>query len=264
MKIVWIGAGNVATHLSEAFARAGHETLQVFSRTMQSAQILAERLGCDATDRVEDIKPNADVYVLSVKDDVIDELVEKALPHCENALFIHTAGSVPMEVFRSYVRHYGVLYPLQTFSRNKSVDFKQIPLFVEASDDESLCRLRQLASSCSDKIYELSSIKRRQLHLAAVFVCNFVNGCYAMAENILQSKGLPFDVMLPLIDETANKVHTLNPIVAQTGPAARGDVEIMKQQVDLLKDFPEMQEVYQAMSRCIYRMKHDMELNDDL
>ena len=208
--------------------------------------------------------PNADVYVLSVKDDVIDELVEKVLPHCENALFIHTAGSVPMEVFRSYVRHYGVLYPLQTFSRDKSVDFKQIPLFVEASDDDSLCRLRQLASSCSDKIYELSSEKRKQLHLAAVFVCNFVNGCYAMAENILQSKGLPFDVMLPLIDETANKVHTLNPIVAQTGPAARGDVEVMKQQVDLLKDFPEMQDVYQAMSRCIYRMKHDMELNDDL
>lgn len=260
MRIVWIGAGNVATHLSMALAQADHETLQVFSRTIDSASILAERLGCMATDRAEEIVPNADVYILSIKDDAIDDLIEQALPRCEDALFVHTAGSVPMNVFQPYVRHYGVLYPMQTFSRTKPVDFKEIPVFLEASDEDAMKRLRELATSCTEKIYELSSDRRKQLHLAAVFVCNFVNGCYAMAEDLLKAQGLPFEIMLPLIDETARKVHSLSPLMAQTGPAARGDVEVMKHQIALLEDLPEMQELYKTMSRCIYRLKQEKDL----
>lgn len=264
MRIVWIGAGNVATHLSAEFARAGHDTLQVFSRTMASARLLAERLNCAATDKAEEIVTDADVYIISVKDDVIDALIEHALPKCENALFVHTAGSVPIDIFCPYVRHYGVLYPMQTFSRTKSVDFNEIPIFIEASDDASLARLRQLASACTEKIYELSSEKRKQLHIAAVFACNFVNGCYALAEEVLKTQGIPFDVMLPLIDETAHKVHTLSPLLAQTGPAARGDIDVMRHQMRMLDQHPEMKELYRAMSRCIYRLKQEKDLNEYL
>ena len=173
MKIVWIGAGNLATQLGEALHRAGHETLQVFSRTMASAEVLAGRLGCLATDDLDAVVPGADVYIFSVKDGVLEGLVSRIAPRTGDALCLHTAGSMPMDVFRGHAHRYGVLYPMQTFSKDCPVDFKEIPVFVEASTPDVLAQTEQLARSVSDRVEEMSTERRRRLHLAAVFACNF-------------------------------------------------------------------------------------------
>lgn len=254
MKVVWIGAGNLATQLGVALARAGHETLQVFSRTEASASALAARLHCAATDRVEDILTGADVYVFSVKDSVLEELVARIAPRIGQALCIHTAGSMPMDVFRGHAAHYGVCYPMQSFSRTVDVDFREIPCFVEASDEASLAQVRQLAESVSGRVMEMSTAKRRYLHLAAVFACNFANHCYALSAEVLEKEGIPFDVMLPLIDETARKVHRIAPQEAQTGPAVRYDRNVIDKQMDLLADDEGLQGLYGLMSRSIHRL----------
>jgi predicted short-subunit dehydrogenase-like oxidoreductase (DUF2520 family) len=152
---------------------------------------------------------------------------------------------MPLSVFDGYTQHGGVLYPMQTFSMEREVDFRAIPLFIEGAD----ARIRQLAESISEHVYELSSDDRKYLHLAAVFACNFANHCYTLAAEVLEKKGLPFDVMLPLVDETARKVHELHPKEAQTGPAIRGDKNVMAAQAALLDS--RMQAIYNLMSESI-------------
>ena len=243
MKIVWIGAGNLATQLGEALHRAGHETLQVFSRTMASAEVLAGRLGCLATDGLDAVVPGAD-----------EGLVSRIAPRTGDALCLHTAGSMPMDVFRGHAHRYGVLYPMQTFSKDCPVDFKEIPVFVEASTPDVLAQTEQLARSVSDRVEEMSTERRRRLHLAAVFACNFVNHCYALAADVLGRDGIPFDVMWPLIDETARKVHRLPPVEAQTGPAVRYDRNVMDRQCAMLDGEPERKALYEMMSRSIHAL----------
>ena len=257
MKVVWIGAGNLATQLGVALARAGHETLQVFSRTEASASALATRLHCAATNRVEDILAGADVYVFSVKDSVLEELVARIAPRVGEAICLHTAGSMPLDVFRGYAARYGVCYPMQSFSRTVDVDFREIPCFVEASDEASLAQVRQLAESVSGRVMEMSTAKRRYLHLAAVFACNFANHCYALSAKVLEKEGIPFDVMLPLIDETARKVHRIAPREAQTGPAVRYDQNVIRMQAEMLRDNPIYKQIYESMSLSIHRAAQD-------
>ena len=158
-----------------------------------------------------------------------------------------------MNIFDGLALHYGVLYPMQTFSKEREVNFREIPCFVEANDKYSKDMLLSLAGSISDRIYELSSDDRKYLHLAAVFACNFANHCYALSADVLQKKGLPFDVMLPLIDETARKVHELSPQTAQTGPAVRYDENVIRAQSQLLKDNPIVKDIYERMSLSIHR-----------
>jgi predicted short-subunit dehydrogenase-like oxidoreductase (DUF2520 family) len=156
---------------------------------------------------------------------------------------------MPLSVFEGYADRCGVLYPMQTFSMDREVDFREIPLFIEASDAASLQQIRALADSISQHVYELSTADRKYLHLAAVFACNFANHCYTLAADVLQKKGLPFDVMLPLVDETARKVHELHPKDAQTGPAARGDQNVMQAQASLLDG--KAKEIYELLSQSI-------------
>lgn len=253
MKITLIGAGNLATNLGKALRKAGHAIVQVYSRTRQSADQLAERLGATATTDLAAVTADAEVYVIAVKDSVLPAVI-KELSQVEplaGKTFLHTAGSVPMSVFEGCFRNYGVLYPMQTFSKDKEVEFSEIPIFVEGSNDGVTARTRQLAESVSQRVEECSSEQRRMLHLSAVFVCNFVNHCYALSAKLLERHGLSFDVMLPLIDETARKVHTMHPAEAQTGPAARNDTNVMDAQMKLLSDLPEVRELYRMMSQSI-------------
>ena len=162
---------------------------------------------------------------------------------------------MPLSVFDGYDCHAGVLYPMQTFSMDREVNFREIPLFIEGADP----RIRAVAESLSAHVYELSTADRRYLHLAAVFACNFTNHCYALAADVLAQKGLPFDVMLPLIDETARKVHELHPTDAQTGPAVRGDQNVMDAQSALLDD--RLATIYMLMSESI---KDEKERYDQL
>lgn len=252
MRIVLIGAGNVATHLALALQKAGNEVVQVFSRTEESALRLAGRLGASFTTSVDALCTDADLYVAAVKDVALPELIPAIVKGREDALFVHTAGSLPMSLWKGYARRYGVLYPMQTFSKARTVDFSTVSFFVEALDGGDLEVLKALARSLSPKVYEATSEQRMYLHVAAVFACNFTNHMYALSARLLESKGLPFEAMLPLIDETARKVHELSPAQAQTGPAVRRDTNVMCKHSDMLADDPQLRELYEKISKSIY------------
>lgn len=252
MKVVIVGSGNVATHLSLAMASLeGIEICQVYSPTEAHAQILAERLNCDFVTNPTQIRKEADVYLFALKDQALETVI-RAVP-ANNGLWLHTSGSMPMQVFAGYTERYGVLYPLQTFSKSREISFRGIPLFIECHREEDKNCLEELARRLSGKVCELSSEKRRSLHLAAVFACNFTNHIYALAEEILAKEGLSRDYLFPLIDETAAKVHELPAQEAQTGPAIRYDENIINKHLGMLADDPDVQTLYRLLSQSIHK-----------
>lgn len=255
MKIILIGAGNLATNLGKALFHAGHDIVQVYSHTIESANTLARVIGGAPTDDLAQIGDNADVYIFSLKDSVLADVVPKVCKGKEKKLFIHTAGSMSIDIFKNMAYHYGVLYPMQTFSKYKDVDFSTIPCFIEANDEYAERILVDMSSSISYKIHKLSTEDRKYLHLAAVFASNFVNHCYAISSEILKRHNIPFDVMLPLIDETAGKVHNMSPVDSQTGPAVRFDENVLRAQSMLLRDQPIQKDIYDRMSVSIHQFQ---------
>lgn len=247
-----IGSGNVATHIGHALAKAGYRINGVFSRTLAAAQVLAGTLHCDATDHLEAL-PEADCCLFAVKDDALPSLAARWGALHPDSFCLHTAGSVPMDIFEGKVENYGVLYPMQTFSKTRQVDFHAIPCFIEANAPETLDKVTQLARSVSDRVYVLPSERRRWLHLAAVFACNFSNHCYDIAARLLEKEGIPSDSLLPLIDETAAKVHELPACKAQTGPAVRFDRNVIDRHERMLADNPELRRIYELLSQHIYQ-----------
>lgn len=249
-----IGAGRLATNLGRALHEAGHEVLQVYSRTLASAREAASVMGGTPTCDPTSIGGGAEVYILAVKDSALEGLIAQVCEGKPSALFVHTAGSVPMDVLRGHARRFGVLYPMQTFSKERRADFREIPCFVEGCDEETTALIERLARTVSPRVVRLSSADRRHLHLAAVFASNFVNHCYALAAGVASRHGIPFDTLLPLIDETARKVHGLTPLEAQTGPAVRYDENVLRAQRELLADEPEARQIYDLMSKNIHRL----------
>ena len=239
MRIVVIGTGRLASNLVPALQKVGHEVRVVNSRTL------------------EGLPNEADAFVIAVKDDALESVARRVVQGREEQVFFHTAGSMPLSVFEGIARHYGVFYPMQSFSKERQVDFADVPIFLEGCDDKAIQTAHAIAESISRKVYELTTAERRYLHLAAVFACNFANHCYALSAKVLEQHGLPFDVMLPLIDETARKVHTMHPVPAQTGPAIRWDENVMSAQKALLDNEPEMQKIYELMSNSIHKLSHD-------
>ena len=236
MKIVLIGRGRLATNLEHALLSAGHEVASINSRTLEALPL------------------EADVYIVAVKDAALADVIRAATKGRESQLFVHTAGSMPMDIFKGLTVHYGVFYPMQTFSKERLVDFNDISVFLETNDAVSMERLKMLSTTLTTHIYELDSEGRKHLHLAAVFACNFVNHCYALSAEVLAAKGLPFSVMLPLVDETAQKVHELSPREAQTGPAVRGDQNVMQMQANMLAGNSAVKQIYEALSSDIQRL----------
>lgn len=249
-----IGAGRLASSLVPALQQSGHEILQVYSRTLAAAQELADRVGAPATNRWEEILTDADVFIFSVTDGALPSLIEQLTTGREERVFLHTAGSVSLDVFGQH-QHGGVFYPMQTFTKGRQVDFSKVSFFLEGKDEQTLLTARKLAAGLSTHIYELSSAERRYLHLAAVFACNFANHSYSLAAKILNEHGLPFEVMLPLIEETTEKVHHIAPQEAQTGPAVRNDEQVMKAQQQLLADDELTATIYELMSQSIRRLQ---------
>jgi predicted short-subunit dehydrogenase-like oxidoreductase (DUF2520 family) len=251
MRIVLIGAGNLATNLGKALFHAGHEIVQVWSRTEESARTLADVLKCASTTDLKEVENTADVFIISVKDSVLSSIASSLKEGREGQLFVHTAGSMPMDTLPFERR--GVFYPMQTFSKSKEVDFSVIPCFIEAKGEEDLQLLKTLALTISDTVYELDSENRKYLHLSAVFCCNFANHCYSLGAELLKKHGdIPFSVMLPLIDETASKLYSMSPREAQTGPAVRWDTNVIEKHLQLLADTPDMQKIYELMSKSIH------------
>ena len=260
ISIVLLGAGKVATHLAPALVQAGYNLRQVWSRTEGSARMLAEPLGISYTDDLTAVTDDADVYIVCVTDGALPKVAQEIVAHVQRSphtpLFLHTAGSVPMDVWREAgAKCYGILYPLQTFSKERVVAMREVSLFVEASDEASLTAVEALAHGLSDKVYWADSRRRSLLHVAAVFACNFTNAMYDAAHRLLASDDIPFDVLLPLIDETAAKVHALTPREAQTGPAVRGDEAVMQSHIQRLSDMPDLQVLYAQISKMIMNEK---------
>ena len=251
MKTVIIGSGNLATHLSLALKASGMPIAQVYSRTAEHAGELAAKLGCPFTAQVDDVLTDAELYIISVNDDAISGVAVRLCKARPQGVFLHTAGSVPMSVFRPYGVRHGVLYPMQTFSKNRAVDFRTIPCFIEASDEPTLALVRRIASSISDHVVIADSEKRRKLHLAAVLACNLANHCYRLAERVLEQEHIDFSLYLPLIQETARKVTEMSPREAQTGPMVRYDLGVMAAQVSLLPD-ERTRQIYRLMAESIH------------
>ena len=257
MRIVLIGAGNLATNLGKALSHAEHEIVQIYSRTMVSARGLAHEVGGTPITDLKSLCNDADVYVIALKDSVVGDLLPQICKGREERLFVHTSGSLSMDIFSGHAYNYGVLYPLQTFSKQREVNFQDIPCLLEGVNKQVVGVLKTLASSISDQIYMLSSEKRKYLHLAAVFACNFTNHCYALAEKVLKKQELPFSLLLPLVDETARKVHSESPQHLQTGPAVRNDTNIIQAHLSLLGEDKALQDLYECMSKSIFDMENE-------
>ena len=246
-----VGAGNVAWHLSQALKTAGFIPIGVYSRHKKKADELANILQCNAYNCFDNVKEQASLFVISVKDDAIADVFEKAYATCPSSLFIHTAGSVSINVFKNKAKYYGVLYPLQSFSIKRYLDFNDIPIFIEGNNNDTTSLLYSIATKISKQpVTVLDSERRKKMHLAAVFASNFTNHCYACAKQLLEEADVKFSALLPLIDETCKKVHNLSPEDAQTGPAARYDKTILAMQENMLQG--SKLDIYRSMSRSIH------------
>lgn len=253
-RIVLVGAGNMATQLALALSNKGCEILQVYSRTIDSARLLAGRIGeCTLyTNSIAEIVTDVDLYIFSLSDNALPDVIEQMQPN--DALWVHTAGSMPMDVFAAKCARYGVLYPMQTVNKDRVIDWSDVPVFVEASNESDTQYLVQLSQRLSKNVSRSNSQQRQSLHLAAVFACNFTNHMYAIAEKLLQEQGLEFDVMKYLIRETEHKAESISPVDGQTGPAVRNDVNVMNKHLALLGNTPEG-ELYRLISKNIMQYK---------
>lgn len=249
MKVVIIGAGNVATHFALAFKAVNVQVAQVWSYHYQNAVLLANQVNAVAIKDLSALDQNADVCLIAVKDDTISGLIPQLLGF--KGIVAHTSGSVSIKVFEDLFDNYGVCYPLQTFSKNKVVSFSNIPLCLEANNENTLIILKEICSKLSANVIEVDSEKRKILHLSAVFACNFTNHLYALAQQFLTVNGLDFDILRPLIEETASKVQNELPLNVQTGPAIRNDNETIKKHEQLLKEQPALLDIYKTLSESI-------------
>lgn len=249
LKLAIIGAGNLATRVALELHNKGIEIVQVYSRTVTSALTLARLIGCNYVTKTEKITPDADIYLISVSDMAMADLLADV--NFNNKLVAHTAGSIPMDDLKKFSKNYGVFYPLQTFSKFRDVNFTRIPFCIEANTKANEEILIELASLISKDVRAITSEQRKQLHLAAVFVSNFTNHMYAIAGEIIQEKDLPFDILHPLIAETASKVKSMTPRAAQTGPAARNDKNIMQEHLSMLSGQPKLKKLYSFVSESI-------------
>ena len=249
MQIVLIGSGNVAFHLAKAFSEAQIPISQIFGRNTTELQKISEQFSIPfSTETLVD----ADLYIISVSDSSIAEV--SSLIKNENALVTHTSGSVSREALSGNYRK-SVFYPLQTFSKSKNLDYSKIPFFIDAENENDEEILKNLASKISKNVMLANDEKRKYIHLTAVFACNFVNHLYARAKEISDSQGIPFDYFLPLIDETTQKIHELEPKLAQTGPAIRNDEKVLKLHESLLTD-EEKLKIYKTLNESIKKMYH--------
>lgn len=250
LNFCFIGAGNLATHLSKAFQNKGFNILQIYSRTEKSAKELAEFLSVKHTASVNEIDESADIYFVAIKDSAVAEVLSQI--NFNNKLVVHCSGSLPLSVIEDFSENTGVFYPLQTFSKEREVDFNEIPVFIESNSLKNQRILLQIAQSISESVFEINSEKRKMLHISAVFACNFVNHFYTIAADILKSKDISFDVLKPLILETALKVQELAPEKAQTGPAVRFDENIISAHLQALNNFDDYRQLYMSVSKSIF------------
>lgn len=249
MDIVIIGSGNVAAVLGRKFKAAGHHIVQIYSRNASAASELAYEWDTESTNYKSLINKNADVYLIAVSDDAIDDVA--GYLRLPGKVVAHTAASVPKEVLKNITAHYGVLYPLQSL-RKEMTTLPDVPLFVDGSDDTAKRKLEELARTVSsENVGEAGDDARCKLHVAAVVVSNFTNHLYKLAEDYCRKEGIDFKQLLPLIEETALRLKAVSPAAAQTGPAIRHDKETIQKHLDLLNNHPQLKNIYILLTESI-------------
>jgi predicted short-subunit dehydrogenase-like oxidoreductase (DUF2520 family) len=251
IRVAILGAGNVAYQLAWHLHNAGHVIVQIYSRHIQQGKFIANLMDTTYTDRLDQLTPDADVYLLCVNDDSIAGLASRL--QLGSKLIAHTSASVPISALKDCSSNFGIFYPLQTLSKNVSVDFANIPIVIDGSNAESKTRLEQLASSLSRHIIYADDEKRLAIHVAAVFANNFTNHLYAIAQMILEKENLSFDILKPLLSETVRKVQHHAPLKVQTGPAERQDVHTLEKHLNYLKIDGRFAEIYKLLSDEIAR-----------
>lgn len=249
MDVVIIGAGNVGTHMAKALKGVGVSVVQIVSRTMKSAVELASEVGCAFATDLHDINTNADIYILCVADCAISPILRQL--HLGKKLIVHTSGSIGINVFYDYAENYGCIYPLQTFSKFKDLNYSEIPVFIEANTEANQQILIDLMKKITSHVQVLSSQQRCILHLSAVLVNNFTNHLCTLAEILMKENQLQFDLLKPLVKETMDKILKYSPYIAQTGPAVRGDELIMQKHRDILENHKDVLEIYNVLSESI-------------
>lgn len=246
-RVVIIGSGNVATSLAHGLAAHG-EVAQIYSRQLAHAQELATAIGCpDYTDDLNNLVPDADAYIIAVRDDVIADVIA-AVPD-NGALWIHTSGSKTIDLFAGRRSRYGVLWPMQSFTREMVVSLDDVHFFVEANNEAAMNDLMELGRMLSHHVIEADSDRRLQLHVASVFSCNFANHMWTLAKEVLDEGGLPFDALKPLIRTTVDKLDKLSPAQSQTGPAIRHDKQVIDSHLAMLDG--DKHDIYDQLSQSI-------------
>lgn len=250
--VSFIGAGNVAWHLAPALDNAGYVIKEVYSRHPSHAEALTERLyQAEVKGSLDFSTSGSKLFIIAVTDDAIESIVQEiVLP--EDALLVHTSGSVPLEVLTyAAAAQNAVFYPLQTFSKSKRLNFQGIPIFIETTDDKAWETLMSLAKTLTSRIQRIASTERIALHVAAVFASNFSNHMLALSQDILKQNRLSFDLLKPLIAETIQKSLDIGPEAAQTGPARRGDLHTLDRHLAFLQGDEIRAKVYRLISQQI-------------
>jgi predicted short-subunit dehydrogenase-like oxidoreductase (DUF2520 family) len=250
--VSFIGSGNLAWHLAPALDNAGFIVKEVYSANPKHAEALTERLyQAEVKATLDFSTSDSAIFIIATSDDAIESIVQEIiLP--DEAVLIHTSGSQPLSLLQyAATTHLGVLYPLQTFSKTKKVDFKEVPFFIESSDSNAESVMMPLAKAISTQVYKIGSEDRKALHVAAVFASNFTNHMLTVAKDILQENSLDFNWLVPLITETINKSISIGPEIAQTGPARRGDLEILDEHIAFLRGQKSVSAMYKLISQDI-------------
>ncbi|MGB0930520.1 MAG: Rossmann-like and DUF2520 domain-containing protein [Chitinophagales bacterium] len=250
MKITIIGTGNVGYHLAIVLKRTNHQVLQIFGRNPKRFDVFPPDLASKKTSNWGEIKTTADLYIIAVNDQAIEEVSRKLKEIGVKGIVVHTSGATSIKTLQQHLE-YGIFYPLQSFSQSKSVEWNSVPFCIDGNTSSVKNCLQELALSLSPIVHLMNDEQRQALHVAAVFVNNFTNRMLTLGEEICQDFDLPFDVLQPLIRETFEKTQVVSPKIAQTGPASRGDKMTLQKHLTLLQNYPDKQLLYKLISESI-------------
>lgn len=255
-KVTIVGAGNVAHNFALAFRNAGYIIHEVYSRTQRSAMLLSQAMNTDYTTDISKLSKDTDLFILAVNDDALADVVCSI--QIKDVPIVHTSGSTPIDVFEPCgFERYGIFYPVQSFQKNETESLEPIPICVEANNSKTEDLFLSLAKSLSTKVYAMDSEKRKALHVAAVFANNFSNHLFHIASEILAKKHIPFDVIRPLVEKTADKIKNEKPINTQTGPAVRNDKKVIDSHLEYLAKNPEYQKIYDLITTDIFKAQQN-------
>ena len=246
--IILVGSGNVATHLGIALQNCNYKIVQVYSKSIENAKKLAQKLNTNFTNDLTQLK-TADLIIVSVNDDAISTVLSKL----KNTAIVHTSGSIGIDVFKPNFSDFGVFYPLQTFNKDIELTISEIPFCIEGNSKAFEKELIEIAKKLSNNVVVMDLAQRKQLHIAAVFACNFSNQMFSIADDLLAEKDINFKILLPLIKQTIAKLNTNKPKAVQTGPAKRKNIKIIQEHINLIQQ-EDIKELYQKISNNIIKI----------